>query len=128
VIVTQNKFYSSMSMEKEPAGAFNKAQRLNEQPQRIPHPRLLQGLTEFNGSGARRCGDDATLPSTHHSPTALGGLPSARSGSDFPGDDLQPNMTRGEIRIPSIWERSTAFSNSERMYRNNAFLQNEGVT
>jgi hypothetical protein len=32
VIVTQNKFYSSMSMEKEPAGAFNKAQRLNEQP------------------------------------------------------------------------------------------------
>ena len=54
VIVTQNKFYSSMSMEKEPAGAFNKAQRLNEQPQRIPHPHHLQGLTEFNDSGARR--------------------------------------------------------------------------
>ncbi|MBR0949003.1 hypothetical protein [Bradyrhizobium canariense] len=33
MIVTQNKFYSSMSMEKEPAGAFNKAQRLNEQLQ-----------------------------------------------------------------------------------------------
>src|SRR3954453_9674256 len=49
VLVTQNKFYSSMSMEKEPAGAFNKAQRLNEQPQRIPHPRYLQGLAEFNG-------------------------------------------------------------------------------
>jgi len=31
----------------------------------------------------------------------------------------------GHIRIPA---RSTAFSNSERMYRNNAFLQNEGVT
>jgi hypothetical protein len=30
-IVTQNQVNSSMSMEKEPAGAFNKAQRLNEQ-------------------------------------------------------------------------------------------------
>jgi hypothetical protein len=32
VTLTQNRFNSSMSMEKEPAGAFNKAQRLNEQP------------------------------------------------------------------------------------------------
>jgi len=31
VTLTQNKFISSMSLEKEPAGAFNKAQRLNEQ-------------------------------------------------------------------------------------------------
>jgi hypothetical protein len=56
VIVTQNKFYSSMSMEKEPAGAFNKAQRLNEQPQRIPHPHYLQGLAfgRFDASGAWR--------------------------------------------------------------------------
>jgi hypothetical protein len=30
-IVTQNQVNSSMSMEKEPAGTFNKAQRLNEQ-------------------------------------------------------------------------------------------------
>jgi hypothetical protein len=44
VIVTQNKFYSSMSMEKEPAGTFNKAQRLNERLQRIPHLPHLQGL------------------------------------------------------------------------------------
>ncbi|MCP3370444.1 hypothetical protein [Bradyrhizobium cajani] len=44
VIVTQKKFNSSMSLEKEPAGAFNKAQRLNEQVQRIPHLPHLQGL------------------------------------------------------------------------------------
>ncbi|MCK1546698.1 hypothetical protein IVA87_09985 [Bradyrhizobium sp. 147] len=48
VNVTQKKFISSMSLEKEPAGAFNKAQRLNEQPQHIPHHRQLQGLAEFN--------------------------------------------------------------------------------
>jgi hypothetical protein len=30
VTLTQNRFISSMSLEKEPAGAFNKAQRLNE--------------------------------------------------------------------------------------------------
>jgi hypothetical protein len=30
VTLTQNRFNSSMSLEKEPAGAFNKAQRLNE--------------------------------------------------------------------------------------------------
>jgi hypothetical protein len=70
VIVTQNKFYSSMSMEKEPAGAFNKAQRLNEQPQRIPHPRHLQGLTEFNASGARRQVQDAASSSALRLPPA----------------------------------------------------------
>ncbi len=29
-ILAQNQFNSAMSLEKEPAGAFNKAQRLNE--------------------------------------------------------------------------------------------------
>jgi hypothetical protein len=41
-----------MSLEKEPAGAFNKAQRLNEQHQRIPHRRQLQGLAGFNAPWA----------------------------------------------------------------------------
>src|SRR3954466_6441367 len=43
VIATQNEFNSSMSMEKEPAGAFNKAQRLNERLECIPDHRHLQG-------------------------------------------------------------------------------------
>src|SRR4051794_30455295 len=48
VLATQNEFNSSMSMEKEPAGAFNKAQRLNERHQAIPDHGLLQGWAKFN--------------------------------------------------------------------------------
>src|SRR5437588_4293980 len=50
VTLTQNRFNSSMSLEKEPAGTFNKAQRLNEQLQATPHHRHLQGLARFNWS------------------------------------------------------------------------------
>jgi len=35
-----------MSLEKEPAGAFNKAQRLNERTYVIPHNPYLQGLAK----------------------------------------------------------------------------------
>ena len=46
VTLTRNKFNSSMSLEKEPAGAFNKAQRLNERTYVIPHNPYLQGLAK----------------------------------------------------------------------------------
>jgi hypothetical protein len=47
----------------------------------------------------------------------------------FSATICNPNpITVCNIRIQSMLRALDAFSNSERMYRNNAFLQNEGVT
>src|SRR5438445_13221245 len=53
---TRNRFNSSMSMEKEPAGAFNKAQRLNEQPKLYLIVDISKAAAGFNH--APRCGQD----------------------------------------------------------------------